>query len=302
MGSFTNPSMAESEENKTENSEQVSTKPEESKIPIVLGLTLKDSLLALRFSLFHHLVILAICGYFIINYLLNPDPDNVLQLFAVKNIWIPLSVIYILLTCCVLFHVFALTNTTVRYMYIYVFYVCVFNNLVRVFFCTYMLVVIFTKHVYFLSDKQQVITYDDDYIIIGSIIFAYFLLDGLLIISFLASIYLKMKKVQKSLTKYWFVRLVIILFIDLFLVGYYIYLQIIGEFSYVYTIFIFLCLSGALLISYFLKIEFCEPNQWTPKNFDDVSVPPSNKIKIAIKIMEMKEETKNIAQQAAAAC
>merc|ERR1719347_90011 len=97
----------------------------------------------------------------------NPDTDDVVGNFLVKNIWIPLFFVNLVLFLCVLYFIFAMTQTSLRFLYIDVFYVNIFSQLVRIFFSVYMLVIIFVQHTYFISDKHMLVTFKRSYIIIA---------------------------------------------------------------------------------------------------------------------------------------
>eukprot|EP00092_Neocalanus_flemingeri_P010057 GFUD01010839.1.p1 GENE.GFUD01010839.1~~GFUD01010839.1.p1 ORF type:complete len:331 (+),score=53.46 GFUD01010839.1:116-994(+) len=265
---------------------------------IKIGISLKESFILTKSNLIQRAVIFGITIYMIYKHMQNQDPDDVINNFLVKNIWFPLFLVNLVLTLCVLYYGFALTQTSLRFLYIDVFYVNVFSQLVRIFFSVYMLVIIFVQHTYFVSDKHMLVSFDRSYIIIAALIFSYILIDSLLVIAFVASIYFRMEKLKKCLSKYWFVRLCIYLFIDIFLVGYYLFLLISEDFDVFHAVFLGVCLLGALTIAYCLKIEMCEPNMWKLKELDENRIPPSEKVKLAVKIMEMKRDVKIVAENA----
>merc|ERR1719244_1778574 len=206
----------------------------------------------------------------ICKYLQAQDTEDILGNFLVKNIWIPLFFVNLILFLCVLYFVFAMTQTSLRFLYIDVFYVNIFAQLIRIFFSVYMLVIIFVQHTYFISEKHMLVSFKRSYIVFLALIFGYVLIDSLLIISFVASIYFRMEKVKKFLSKYWFVRL----------------------------IFFVLSALGALTIAYCIKTELCEPKLWKLKDLDENKIPPSEKIRVAVKIMTMKNDVKVVAQTA----
>merc|ERR1711936_472639 len=98
----------------------------------------------------------------------------------------------LILFLCVLYFVFAMTQTSLRFLYIDVFYVNIFAQLIRIFFSVYMLVIIFVPHTYYISDTKRLVSFDRSYIIIAALIFSYVLIDSLLIITYVASIYFRM--------------------------------------------------------------------------------------------------------------
>merc|ERR1711892_17292 len=265
---------------------------------IKIGVSLQQSCGLAKSNLIQRAVIFGITIYMICKYWQAQDVDDVLGNFLVKNIWIPLFCVNLVLSLCILYYIFAMTQTSLRFLYIDVFYVNIFSQLVRIFFSVYMLVIIFVQHTYFISDKHMLVSFKRSYIIIAALIFGYVLIDSLLIIAFVASIYFRMENVKKCLSKFWFVRLIIYFLIDIFLVGYYLFLLISEEFNIVHAIFFGVCFLGALTIAYCIKIEVFQPNLWKLKDLDENKMPQSEKIKIALKIMEMKKDVKIVAQTA----
>jgi len=265
---------------------------------IKIGVTLKQSVALARTNLIQRGVIFGITIYMICKYLQAQDTEDILGNFLVKNIWIPLFFVNLVLLLCVLYFVFAMTQTSLRFLYIDVFYVNIFAQLIRIFFSVYMLVIIFVQHTYYISDKHMLVSFKRSYIIFLALIFGYVLIDSLLIISFVASIYFRMEKVKKFLSKYWFVRLIIYFFIDISLVGYYLFLLIAEDLNLVHIIFFAISSLGALTIAYCIKTELCEPKLWKLKDLDENKIPPSEKIRVAVKIMNMKNDVKIVAQSA----
>jgi len=265
---------------------------------IKIGLSFQQSFVLVKSNLIQRAVIFGLTIFLIYKYMQNQDPHDVINNFLVKNIWAPLFLVNLVLTLCLLYYVFALTQTSLRFLYIDVFYVNVFAQLVRIFFSVYMLVIIFVPHTYYISDTKRLVSFDRSYIIIAALIFSYVLIDSLLIITYVASIYFRMEKVKKQISKYWFVRLFIYFFIDIFLVGYYLFLLITTQFDVIYAVLFGLCLLGALSLAYCLKVEMCQPSMWKLKELDENRIPTSEKIKLAVKIMEMKREVKEVAETA----
>jgi len=265
---------------------------------IKIGFSLKQSFALAKNNLIQRGVIFGITIYMICKYLQAQDTEDILGNFLVKNIWIPLFFVNLILFLCVLYFVFAMMQTSLRFLYIDVFYVNIFAQLIRIFFSVYMLVIIFVQHTYFISEKHMLVSFKRSYIIFLALIFGYVLIDSLLIISFVASIYFRMEKVKKFLSKYWFVRLIIYFFIDISLVGYYLFLLITEDINLVLIIFFAISALGALTIAYCIKTEICEPKLWKLKDLDENKIPPSEKIRVAVKIMTMKNDVKIVAQTA----
>ena len=80
--------------------------------------------------------------------------QDVINIFLLHNIVIPLLLVNLFLCCCTLFHVFARMQTSVRWLYIDTFYLNTAGLLVRVFFSVFMLVIVFTPHSYFISHTR----------------------------------------------------------------------------------------------------------------------------------------------------
>jgi len=284
--------MEENEE--TRNAGNIDAKESDIKI----GLSLKQSFVLSKSNLIQRVVICAITIYMIYKHMQAQDADDLIGNFLVKNIWIPLFFVNLVLTLCLLYYMFAMTQTSMRFLYIDVFYVNVFSQLIRIFFSVYMLVIIFVQHTYYVSDRHMLVSFDRSYIIIAALIFSYILIDSLLVIAFVACIYFRMDAVKKFLSKYWFVRLIIYFFIDIFLVGYYLFLLISEDFDVFHAVFFGVCLLGAFTIAYCLKIELFQPKLWKLKQLDENRIPQSEKITLAVKIMEMKKDVKIVAQTA----
>eukprot|EP00090_Calanus_glacialis_P017907 TRINITY_DN2776_c0_g1_i1.p1 TRINITY_DN2776_c0_g1~~TRINITY_DN2776_c0_g1_i1.p1 ORF type:complete len:314 (-),score=49.29 TRINITY_DN2776_c0_g1_i1:50-904(-) len=265
---------------------------------IKIGLTVQQSFVLSKSNLIQRAVIFGITIYMIYKHMQAQDADDLIGNFLVKNIWIPLFFVNLVMTLCLLYFMFAMTQTSLRFLYIDVYYVNVFAQLVRIFFSVYMLVIIFIQHTYFISDRHMLVSFDRSYIIIAALIFSYILIDSLLVIAFVACIYFRMDTVKKFLSKYWFVRLIIYFFIDIFLVGYYLFLLISEDFDVFHALFFGVCLLGALTIAYCIKIEMFQPKLWKLKELDENRIPQSEKITLAVKIMEMKKDVKIVAQTA----
>mgnify|MGYP006963484769 CR=1 FL=1 len=74
-------------------------------------------------------------------------------------------------------------------MYVDVFYVTTFSKLVNIFYCVYMLVIVFSPHHIVSEDHKDgilVVTLPKTYLIVAGIVFSYALLNDLLTICFLS--------------------------------------------------------------------------------------------------------------------
>jgi len=218
--------------------------------------------------------------------------------FLLQNIWIPWLCVNYALFLCQLYYLYSLTQTSLRFLYIDVFYVNTFAQLVRIFFSIYMIIITLVPHSFYLSRKHELINFNRSYLLIVNLYFGFVLIDGLLNLAFVASTYFRIEAVKKLLCKYWFIRLIIYLLIDNSLLGYYSHLLIVQPFSSVHVVNLVICIIGALHLLTALKMELCEPRLLKLRHFDDKKIPSSEKIKMAIKIMEMKNEVKTVANNA----
>ena len=135
-----------------------------------------------------NLILLVVSVYFIWKYVGSDIPTDH---FLLNNIFIPLFVYDIIMTVCTAYYIFALTQSTVRYLYVEVFYVNIFRKLVVIFFCTYMLVVIFSPHHFYVSSSREVITFNNAYLIFAAAILSYALFDSALVITYICAIYFR---------------------------------------------------------------------------------------------------------------
>merc|ERR1712037_771083 len=249
---------------------------------VKLSNSFKESCVITKSELVRNLILLVVSVYFICKYV---DSDIPTDHFLLNNIFIPLFVYNIIMTVCTAYYIFALTQNTVRFLYVEVFYVNIFRKLVVIFFCTYMLVVIFSPHHFYVSSSREVITFNNAYLIFAAAILSYALFDSGLVITYICAIYFRAQGLQSFLSKYWFVRLLIMIGVDLLLVCYYLHC---------------LVLAKAVILMWYLKREICVPMSWKLKSLDDQKVPDSAKVKQAVRIMAMKAEVKEVADNAGA--
>ena len=142
-----------------------------------------------------NLILLVVSVYFICKYV---DSDIPTDHFLLNNIFIPLFVYNIIMILCTAYYIFALTQNTVRFLYVEVFYVNIFRKLVVIFFCTYMLVVIFSPHHFYVSSSREVITFNNAYLIFAAAILSYALFDSGLVITYICAIYFRYIWVQRK--------------------------------------------------------------------------------------------------------
>merc|ERR1712198_270010 len=202
--------------------------------------------------------------------------------FLLQNIWIPWMCVNSVLFLCQLYYLYALTQTSLRFLYVDVFYINTFVQLVRIFFGIYMIVITLVPH--------EGIKFNGIYMVIIILYFGYYLIDGLLNLTFVAATYFRIETIKKSLSKYWFIRLIIYLLVDSLLLGYYSYLLLVKPFASGHVVGLVICIVAVICIMSVLKMELCEPKRWQLRSLDENKIPQSEKIKIAVKIMEMKKE------------
>merc|ERR1712130_559539 len=160
--------------------------PEEEVVK--LSNTFKEACVLAKSELVRNLILLVVSVYFISKYV---DSDIPTDHFLLNNIFIPLFVYNIIMTVCTAYYIFALTQSTVRYLYVEVFYVNIFRKLVVIFFCTYMLVVIFSPHHFYVSSSREAITFNNAYLIFAAAILSYALFDSGLVITYICAIYFR---------------------------------------------------------------------------------------------------------------
>merc|ERR1712172_301813 len=163
--------------------------------------------------------------------------------FFLYNIFVPFFVLAVIDIFCTSYYVFALTQNTVRHLYVAVFHVSIFYHLLGILTCVY----------YLMADKLRIF-----------------------------------------LSKYWFLRTLLVLALDLFLVHYYVYLILLKYGQGVLGHLIFFIAKTILVVCY-LKKQICLPNSFKLKPLDGQKVPANKKLKQAVRIMVMKAEVKEVA-------
>merc|ERR1712222_201239 len=119
---------------------------------VKLSNSFKEACVLTKSELVRNLLLAVVSIYFICKYVGSDIPTDH---FLLNNIFIPLFVYNIIMILCTAYYIFALTQSTVRYLYVEVFYVNIFRKLVVIFFCTYMLVVIFSPHHFYVSSSRE---------------------------------------------------------------------------------------------------------------------------------------------------
>merc|ERR1711953_28170 len=166
------------------------------------------------------------------------------------NIFLPMFLVMTVNSLCVLYSIYAWTRTSMRYVYVDVFYVTTFSKLVNIFYCVYMLVIVFSTH-HFVSETQEdeimIITLPRTYLIVAGIVFSYALLNDLITICFLSGLYFKLGNFVKLLSKYYIVKRLCNGVINLLIFGYYVS-SLVTESSWSWLTFLLmmLCLTTVL--------------------------------------------------------
>jgi len=279
----------------TETEETPVVAPKEEEV-VKLSNSFKEACVLAKSELLRNLILLTVSVYFILKY---NDSDLPTDNFLLINIFVPLFVYNTIMILCTAYYIFALTQNTVRYLYVEVFYVNIFRKLVVIFFCTYMLVVIFSPHHFYVSSSREMITFHNAYLIFAAAILSYALFDSALVITYICALYFRAQRLRSFLSKYWFVRLTIMIGVDLLLVCYYLHCLFV-HFNPIFLIYMLLVLGKAIILMWFLKREICVPMSWKMKDLDDQKVPDSAKVKQAVRIMAMKAEVKEVADGAGA--
>merc|ERR550534_1881577 len=263
----------------TEETPVVASKAEEV---VKLNNSFKEACVITKSEQVRNILLLAVSVYFICRYETSDLPTDH---FLLNNIFVPLFIYNIVMITCTAYYIFALMQSTVRFLYVEVFYVNILRNLVP------------THHT---AHNSEVITFNNAYLIFAAAILSYALFDSALVISYICAIYFRAERLQRFLSKYWFVRLFIMIGVDLLLVCYYLHCLIL-MFHPIFLIYLLLVLAKAIILMWYLKREICEPMNWKMKVLDDQKVPDSAKVKQAVRIMEMKGEVKEVADSAGAA-
>merc|ERR1711923_350279 len=193
--------MSDKSDNEANTPPEKTTSIEEVKI----GLSTKASLNVQKVNLI-------ICGFLVglsftfMFYGFN-QTDKMWRWLA-ANIFLPMFLVMAVNTSCVLYSIYAWTRTSMRYVYVDVFYVTTFSKLVNIFYCVYMLVIVFSPHhIVSQNDKKEimVVTLPRTYLIVAGIVFSYALLNDLITICFLSGLYFKLGNFVKLLSKYYIV-------------------------------------------------------------------------------------------------
>jgi len=265
---------------------------------IKIGLSVRASLNVQKVNLIIHVSLIALSFSFLFY---GFNHSDAMWRFLAAHIFLPLFIVSIINSACVLYSIYAWTQTSMRYVYVDVFYLTTFSKLINIFYCVYMLVIVFSPHHIVTHSEGKkggilVITLPQTYLIVAGIVFSYSLLNDIITISFLSGLYFKLKKFVQLLSKYYIIKRFCNGGINLMVFGYYLFsLTTETSWSWLNFTLMALCLTSVMaeiyLIGMFFKVR--QPDS-PPK-------PPQDlKIQTAFKIVNLKEEVKATAATAAA--
>jgi len=282
-------------ENKTENEANVPVVKTSSLGEIKIGLSPKASLKVQQVNLIICGILVGLsfsCMFYGFNH------DDKMWRWLGANIFLPMFLVMTVNSLCVLYSIYAWTRTSMRYVYVDVFYVTTFSKLVNIFYCVYMLVIVFSPH-HIVSESRKdeilVVSLPRTYLIVAGIVFSYALLNDLITISFLSGLYFKLGNFVKFLSKYYIVKRICNGAINLLIFGYYVFsLASESSWSWLTFLLMMLCLTSVLAEVY-LVIKFFKHRQ--PNS--EPTPPQDLKIQTAFKIANLKESVKATASAAA---
>lgn len=225
----------------------------------------------------------------------SQHPDSMWMFLAV-HIFLPMFLVTLVNTFCVLYSIFAWTRTSIRYVFVDVFYLTTFSKLINIFYCVYMLVIVLSSHhIVTHGEGIVVVTLPQTYLIVAGIVLSYALINDLITIAFLSSLYFKLGNVVKSLSKYYILKRFFNGGINLVIFGYYTFsLATESTWSWLTFTLMMLCLTSVMAEIYLIVMFFKhrQPNSQP--------APPADlKIQTAVKIVKMKEEVKAVAAASA---
>ena len=158
--------------------------------------------------------------------------------FALYSTFVPVFVTAVIGLFCTSYYVFALTQTTVRHLHVAVFHLNIFDLLVTMLSCVFYLMVLFSPyHFYNLlvstsslgttnGSPRAWLTLNllDIYKIDLSVLLGLTYINCDFSLTLTCAIYFNAHKLRTFLFKYWFLKTLLVLALDLFFVHYYIYL------------------------------------------------------------------------------
>jgi len=216
--------------------------------------------------------------------------------FLAAHIFLPMFLVTIINTFCVLYSIYAWTRTSIRYVFVDVFYTTTASKLVNIFYCVYMLVIVFSPH-HVVSHHHgiMVVTLPQTYLIVAGIVFSYALINDILTIAFLSGLYFKLGKFVQFLSKYYIFKRFLNGGVNFLILGYYVFtLATESAWSWLTFILMVLCLTSVLAELYLIAMFFKLRQQNS-----EPKPPPNLKIQTAFKIFNLKEEVKATAAASA---
>ena len=202
------------------------------------------------------------------------DSNVLIEQFFLYNIFVPYFVVAIIDIFSTSHYVFALTQNTVQHLYVAVFHMNIFQQLVGMLFCINTLMVFFSPYHFYnllvltssLGSQSKTITLHlpDIYQIDLAAVCALLAINYALFLTLTCAIYFKADKLRIFLSKYWFIRILLVLALDLILVHYYIYLLLLQYKLYYnqgvlgHVIFF---LAKTIVVIWYLKIQVSTEKQ-----------------------------------------
>merc|ERR1711884_21849 len=266
-----------------------------------IGLSARASLTLHRCGLASRLVVLVLGLGLLAFSWTNSSTQAPVWHYTATRFFLPLVIVVVLQLICSLHSVLAWTRTSLRQVYVDVFYVSVVSRLCSIFLCVYMLAMLAIPHHFLIHNSTtiQVLTFPTSYLVVCGVVFSYVLLDDVIVISFIAGLYFKMDKFVKVLTKYSWVRRLCHVCIDLLLAGYYTYTILSRGYAGYRLTLLALCLGAGAANAYIMYKQVCQPGTFKIRNLDEMEPPEDVKIQTAFKIVKMKADVKEAANTSA---
>lgn len=289
------------EPNREDTEETIVTEPNREDEVLKLGKTFKRACLLNWFQLVCCVSQFVASLSLICKYADSNVPKEQILLYS---LFVPYFVLAVNDIFCTSYYVFALTQTTVRHLYVAVFHINIFNLFVGLLGCIYYFMLFYSPyHFYnllvltsFLGRPSILPTFDlrDIYRRDLTVILVLCTINYAFLITLTCAIYFKAHKLRIFLSKYWFLKTLLVLALDLFFVHYYIYLLFLKYDNGVLA-HLLLFLAKTIIVIWYLKKQVCVPNSFKLKPLDGKMVPDNTKLKQAMRIMEMKAEMKEVA-------
>ena len=174
-----------------------------------------------------------------------------------------------------------------------------------------MLLVLFEPGIFYDSRSIEL---SPNYKAVAGAVFGHCIFDSILVLTFIGAIYFKIVKLRRFLSKYWCVRIITIIFVDVLLAARYTFLlyerSASGLDSLLLALLV-LVVSHAALLTWSLKkkVRFIliqtsllsQMLAWRASPLGDQQVPDCPQVQQAVWIMDMKEEVKQVVRTAGAA-